>query len=129
MITSRKALVAVAIAVLSLSVVGTARAATLMTYAGQSWHVFKSVGALGQAWDPSMVSVSNGTLTEKINANKAGGIGSTHYQLYGTYNADFRISAGAGKGVLLLAGHEGTPYNELDFAETSKGDSGRTRIT
>ena len=41
---------------------------------------------------------------------------------------DFRISAGAGKFVLLLAGREGTPFNELDFAEGKVGDSKRREI-
>jgi hypothetical protein len=124
-----KALVLVAVLVLSLVAVTTARAATQLSFAGQSWHVFKATGRLGQVWDPSQVSVTNGTVNIAIDGNKAGGIGSTHWQTYGTYSADFRITAGAGKGVLLLKGHEGTPYNELDFAETSKGDSGRTHIT
>jgi hypothetical protein len=124
-----KALVLVAVLVLSLVAVTTARAATQLSFAGQSWHVFKATGRLGQVWDPSQVSVTNGTVNIAIDGNKAGGIGSTHWQTYGTYSADFRITAGAGKGVLLLKGHEGTPFNELDFAETSKGDSGRTHIT
>jgi beta-glucanase (GH16 family) len=124
-----KALVLVAVLVLSLVAVTSARAATSLSFASQSWHVFKATGRLGQVWSPTMVSVSAGTLTEKISGNTAGGVGSTHWQTYGTYSADFKISAGVGKGVLLLKGHEGTPFNELDFAETSKGDSGRTAIT
>jgi hypothetical protein len=105
----------------------TASAATLR-YAHQDWHTFKSTGKLGQVWDPAMVSKAGGVLTERIQGDTAGGIGSTHFQLYGRYDADFRISAGAGKFVLLLAGHEGTPFNELDFAEGKVGDSGRTGI-
>lgn len=31
--------------------------------------------------------------------------------------------------MLLVAGHEGTPFNELDVAEGEVGDSGGARIT
>ena len=76
-----------------------------------------------------MVSVdSGGVLHEKISGNTAGGIGSTAWRTYGTWSADFQVSSGAGKYVLLLAGKEGTPYNELDIAEGKKGDSGRTKL-
>ena len=75
-----------------------------------------------------MVSKSQGRLTERIQGDVAGGVGSTHYQLRGRYDMDFRISAGAGKFVLLLAGREGTPFNELDFAEGKVGDSKRREI-
>jgi len=105
----------------------TAYAATIR-YAHQDWHTFKSTGKLGQVWDPAMVSKSGGVLTERIQGDTAGGIGSTHYQLRGRYDMDFRISAGAGKFVILLAGHQGTPFNELDLAESPVGDSARTEI-
>ena len=52
----------------------------------------------------------------------------TGWRTYGTWSADFKISPGAGKYVLLLAGHEGTPYNELDIAEGKKNDSARTTL-
>jgi hypothetical protein len=105
----------------------TAQAATIR-YAHQDWHTFKSTGNLGQHWDPAMVSISRHVLTERIQGDVAGGIGSTHYQLRGRWDMDFRISAGAGKFVLLLAGREGTPHNELDFAESKVGDSQRREI-
>jgi hypothetical protein len=111
----------------ALSFASTAQAATFR-YAHQDWRTFKSTGRLGQRWDPAMVSKSGGVLTERIQGDVAGGIGSTRYRTYGRYDVDFRISAGAGKFVLLLAGREGTPQNELDFAEGKVGDSARTEI-
>jgi Glycosyl hydrolases family 16 len=117
-----------ALAVLAvLALASTAQAATIR-FAHQDWHLFKSTGSLGQHWDPAMVSISRHVLTERIQGDVAGGIGSTHYQLRGRWDMDFRISAGAGKFVLLLAGHEGTPRNELDFAEGKVGDSNRREI-
>jgi Glycosyl hydrolases family 16 len=117
-----------ALAVLAVfAFASTAQAATIR-YAHQDWHTFKSTGNLGQHWDPAMVSISRHVLTERIQGDVAGGIGSTHYQLRGRWDMDFRISAGAGKFVLLLAGHEGTPQNELDFAESQVGDSARREI-
>jgi hypothetical protein len=122
-----------AVAASALALTATAFAGTKQppfTWAGQSWHVFHSTGKLGQVWDPKMVSVdSNNVLHEKISGNTAGGIGSTTgWRTYGTWSADFQISQGAGKYVLLLAGHEGTPKNELDIAEGKKGDSARTTL-
>jgi hypothetical protein len=120
-----------AVAASALALTSTAFAGTpQLSWAGQSWHVFHSKGNLGQVWDPKMVSVdSGGVLHEKISGNTAGGIGSTTgWRTYGTWSADFQISPGAGKYVLLLAGKEGTPYNELDIAEGKKGDSGRTKL-
>jgi hypothetical protein len=101
-----------------------------LSWAGHTWNVFNSTGNLGQVWDPKMVSVdSNNVLHEQISGNTAGGIGSiTGWQTYGTWSADFKISQGAGKYVLLLAGKEGTPSNELDLAEGKKGDSERTTL-
>jgi Glycosyl hydrolases family 16 len=123
-------LTSAAVAVSALALTATAHAGTLLTWSGQSWHFFQSTGKLGQVWSPTMVSVdSAGTLHERIHGNTAGGVGSTAYQTYGTWSADFRITPGAGKFVILLAGHEGTPFNELDIAESSVGDSGRTQIT
>src|SRR5213075_1254767 len=84
----------------------TAQAATIR-YAHQDWHTFKSTGNLGQHWDPAMVSISRHVLTERIQGDVAGGIGSTHYQ---------------------LRGREGTPNNELDFAEGKVGDPARREI-
>jgi hypothetical protein len=110
-----------------LAFASTAQAATIR-YAHQDWHTFKSTGNLGQHWDPAMVSISRHVLTERIQGDVAGGVGSTHYQLRGRWDVDFRISAGAGKFVLLLAGREGTPFNELDFAEGKVGDSTRREI-
>jgi hypothetical protein len=112
----------------ALAFASTAQAATFR-YAHQDWRTFKSTGRLGQRWDPAMVSKSGGVLTERIQGDVAAGIGSTRYRTYGRYDVDFRISAGAGKFVILMAGHEGTPFNELDLAESTVGDSGRTRIT
>ena len=117
-----------ALAILAvLAVASTAQAATFR-FAHQDWRPFKSTGALGQKWDPAMVSTSHHRLTERIQGDVAGGAGSTHYQLRGRWDMNFRISAGAGKFVLLLAGREGTPFNELDFAEGKVGDSNRREI-
>ena len=62
----------------------TAQAATIR-YAHQDWHTFKSTGNLGQHWDPAMVSISNHVLTERIQGDVAGGIGSTRYKLRGRW--------------------------------------------
>ena len=120
-----------AVAAAALTLTATAFAATpKLSWAGHTWNVFNSTGKLGQVWSPKMVSVdSSGVLHEKISGNSAGGIGSTTgWQTYGTWSVDFKISPGAGKYVLLLAGKEGTPYNELDVAEGKKGDSARTTL-
>jgi len=109
------------------AVASTAQAATIR-FAHQDWRRFKSTGNLGQKWDPAMVSKSHRRLTVRIQGDLAGGVGSTHYQRRGRYDMDFRISAGAGKFVLLLGGREGTPFNELDFAEGKVGDSERREI-
>jgi len=101
--------------------------ASPIQYAGQTWSVFQSKGLLGQVWSPSMVSVNGGTLIEKINGNTAGGVGSKHWQTYGTYNATFRFSKGAGKMVILLYGHQ--LHQEIDFAESAKRDPNRTTMT
>src|SRR5689334_11929973 len=123
-------LTSAAVAVSALALTATAYAGTQLTFASHYWHVFKSTGKLGQVWSPTMVSVDSlGTLHERIHGNSAGGIGATSWRTYGTWSADFRITPGAGKFVILLSGHEGTPFNELDIAESSVGDSGRTQIT
>lgn len=115
-----------AFAVIVLFATGIAHAATV-PWAGQTWHTFKSTGALGQVWSPSMVSISStGTLTEKISGNTAGGIGATQYHTGATVSADFRFSPGAGKMCMALFASKG---HELDFAESKKGDSGRTVMT
>lgn len=103
------------------------KAMASVTYMGQTWNVFKSTGRLGQIWDPSMVSISGNTATIKISGNKAGGIGSRTYRTYGTYEADFKFSKGAGKMVMLLYGKQ--LHQEIDFAESPKNDPNRTYMT
>jgi hypothetical protein len=110
----------------SLSLAGQAFA-TPVKFAGQTWSVFQSRGALGQVWSPSQVSVNHGTLVERIDGNVAGGIGSKYWQTYGRYSATFRLTPGAGKAVLLLYGHR--LHQEVDFAESAKRDPNRSVMT
>ena len=98
-----------------------------ISYAGHTWSTYQATGHLGQIWRPSQVSVQGSTLIERINGNVAGGIGSKSYQTYGTYNATFRFSAGAGKMVMGIYGH--TLHQEIDFAETPKRDPQRSTMT
>jgi hypothetical protein len=101
--------------------------ASPISYAGQTWSTFQSRGKLGQVWSPQNVTISGNTLVERINGNTAAGVGSKHWQTYGTYSVTFRFSKGAGKMCILLYGHK--LHQEIDFAESAKRDPNRRIMT
>lgn len=114
------------VALASLAFASTADAKPV-SYAGETWSVYQSVGNLGQIWSPDMVSFNGPQSTFKIDGNKSGGIGSKVYHTYGTFSADFKFTPGAGKGVLGLYG--GILHQEIDFAELPKRNPTRNMIT
>lgn len=97
-----------------------------LTFDGQAYRVKSGSGNLGQQWRPSNVTVTGGVLNIYNRNRTAGGVGMLLNKHLGTYAITFRMSAGIGKYAILLW-PSGSNRPEVDLAENSKNDPGRTR--
>jgi hypothetical protein len=91
-----------------------------LSWSGQDWHVASGTFASGQSNCPDHVSVNGGSLFIQVANNCGGGVGGSLNTTGGT--------AGAGKYAIGLWPQNGS-RPEVDFAEDSRGDSGRNEMT
>jgi hypothetical protein len=108
--------------------VPSAEAGTGIAFSGFQWHVHSGVNKAGQCQSPSHVSVSGGTLIERISGGCGGGVSMAVDKHFGTWTFTYRMTRGGGKYNFLLWPQNGS-RPEVDAAEDKPTDSSRSLVT